>query len=291
MRTFIPVAFGVVLLLAAYLKATALVTAPPPVDGGVDFASLFGWAAVGVEGGLAAWLLSGLAPAAARRGAIVVLAVFTVVAGTYTLLGKASCGCFGDAAVRPAWVFLLDLGFLVAFLLLKPRTAGETPWRTFRIAATAAVACGLTALLVADGARAEARTVYADPPAWVGRPFPLLAYVEDAAILADLARGDRTVLLVSRDCGACAEHLSSLSEHEPADIYIIEVAGRAMADRTPLPQVGLRDVRIVGRVPWEVRLAGGVVRDVDQSADTSTSHRGRSIHSRITASAGLFSGV
>ena len=293
MQTFIPIAFGVVLLLAAYLKATALVTAPPPVEGGIDLASLFGWAAVAVEGALAAWLLLGLAPLAAWRTAVVVLAVFTIVSGGYALLGKQSCGCFGDVAVRPAWVFVLDLGFLTAFLWLKPRPGGDARpgVATFRVAVTAAVACGLAASLVVDAARVEARTVYADPPAWVGRPFPLLAYVEDEAALADLTRGDRTVLLVSRDCGECAEHLSSLARDDFRGVYLIEVSGRAMADRTPLPQIGLRDVRVVGRVPWEVRLADGLVRDVAHPPETSTSHLGFSIHSRMIASAGFPSGV
>jgi hypothetical protein len=94
------VALGLLLLVAAALKAHQLATQPLPER---DLLSsrwvLVLW--VEAEIALSLWLLSGLVRRAGWAAALVCFSLFSVVTLHKALAGETSCGCFGVVEVSP----------------------------------------------------------------------------------------------------------------------------------------------------------------------------------------------
>jgi hypothetical protein len=214
--------FAALLLVAAGLKAD-LVFNDPIVRSRTGAFARHLLSAV-TEAAVAAWLLSGVAPAWARRAAIALLSVFVAVAGWHLLRGDADCGCFGRVRVHPAWTVAIDAAALASVWLFgrgmsPPTAAGVRPRRNrpsgVRIFLAGLAGLGVPALIVLFGAdpfKPQSETggaidaVILDPRGWDGKPFPLLDELAPSA--QDVAKGKWVVILVNHACHKCEEYLA-----------------------------------------------------------------------------------
>jgi len=208
--------FAATLLLAAMAKLAGGVVP----DGTVLSSRAMTLAAVGAEFLLGAWLLSGIGAArAATAGRWFFTALFGV-ALYEALLGRESCGCLG-AGIRlnPWYAVGFDLVAVVAFTLVPSRARGSQPTRSRRFAFGAwltsrSFACVAIAILalqlkpsrLTDGGDiiGSGNLVAVDPQNWVGRPLPLLPYIEGAD---PLAVGRWVVVFYHHGCSSCKRRI------------------------------------------------------------------------------------
>jgi hypothetical protein len=291
-RQIVSAALAGVLLVAAGLKAESVLGSRIAAE--IDRAGMLSLAAAGAECVIAAWLLSGWAPVAARRVAMGLLVVFAGVAGWRLVSGAADCGCFGRLHVHPAWTFSFDLLALVGLWLVGrgPRPiggvagplSGGSPVRCVFAVLVAAVVPTATVfaagrLLEPRGGAGGAALVVLEPETWPGKPLPMLEYVADRTARAELASGRYTVVLFNRDCHVCQEHLARLAAGRPvaatagglgeatSTLRLMDVAPpdtpRDAIVPPALKQVPLRqDVQYIVEVPVEVTIADGIVQSV-----------------------------
>jgi len=211
---------GCILLTAAVLKGWELATEPVAND------SIFSYrwsltAQVEVELFLALWLLSGLYRRQVWWAALVGFAFFSCVTLYKGLSGAASCGCFGKVEVSPWYTLVLDLAAVAALLLFRPVVQADRQTRAVRMRVAVAtlllLAVGIPggvamvgyqpAALANDGQLiGEGEFVLLEPETWVGKPFPLLDYID---IGDQLAEGDWIVLLYHHDCPSCREAIAA----------------------------------------------------------------------------------
>lgn len=225
------VLLAMLLLVSAGLKTHELATEPVPagpsvldsrwvLSAVVQFEILFGF-----------WLVFGLHPIGTRRLAIVCFVAFACVALYKGISGEPSCGCFGRVQVSPWYTLALDLAVVAALVCCRPATGQSTsagqpasstelPGRSceatkigwvlalwLAIGLPAGVAIGraqpaaldLTGEILGDSA-----FVLLEPDAWLGKPFPLLRYIDRGD---RLARDEWIVVLYRHDCPACREML------------------------------------------------------------------------------------
>lgn len=112
------VALGLVLLVAAGLKAHQLAT-EPILGRGILNSPLFLIGLVEFELLLGVWLLFGLYPRYTRLAAVGVFAVFACVSLLQALRGQPTCGCFGKVAIDPWYTFAFDSVAVVCLLVIK----------------------------------------------------------------------------------------------------------------------------------------------------------------------------
>jgi hypothetical protein len=289
-------AFAGLLLVAAGLKADVAFNDP--------FArSHIGEAArhllaAATEAAVAAWLLSGVAPAWARRAAIALLSVFVAVAGWHFLRGDADCGCFGRVRVHPGWTLAIDAAALTslwyfgrglnasrsspATVSSRVRMARPNGVRIFLAVAAGLGVPGFTMLLASDPFKPRSEwedsvaidATLLDPRGWDGKPFPLLGELVPSD--QDPAKGKWVVILVNHGCHKCEQYLASTDfdalrrtdgpEAPPRSLGVIELraddsGGAAEAPRgATLIALRLRKgpVYLVGG-PYEIYLSEGVV--------------------------------
>ena len=115
-------ALGLLLALAATLKAIQFVEAPPMARLGPVLWIL-------AEVWMALWLVSGLTPRWAWTAALVLFGGLAGVSGWEAAAGEASCGCFGNIHVSPWITLALDAGAIVALLLTRPARANISATR------------------------------------------------------------------------------------------------------------------------------------------------------------------
>lgn len=135
----------VVLMAAAGLKTADLMSRPAELSG------LWGSRELGValvlgEICLCAWLISGLFYRWAWRGLIVVLGMFTAYNFYQALMGKSSCGCFGQVSVNPWITMVLDIVLLAIVIACHPRASVEQSGKRFF-----RVRLGITGILLSVG--------------------------------------------------------------------------------------------------------------------------------------------
>ena len=192
--------FAALLLVAAGLKADLAFNDPIVRSHTAEFARHLLSAVT--EAGVAAWLLSGVAPAWARRAAMALLSVFVAVAGWHLLRGDADCGCFGRGLPARA---------------AAPAGARRRRNRPGGVRIFLAVLAGLgvpalTVLFGADPFKPQSETggaidaVILDPRGWDGKPFPLLGELVPSG--QDVAKGKWVVILVNHACHKCEEYLA-----------------------------------------------------------------------------------
>jgi hypothetical protein len=215
--------FAGLLLVAAGLKADLAFNDPIVRSRTGEFARHL--LAALTEAGVAAWLLSGVAPAWARRAAIALLSVFVAVSGWHLLRGDVDCGCFGRVRVHPAWTVAIDAAALASVwffghgIFAPAVPAGVRPYgsrpRGVRIFLAVLAGLGvpaLTVLFAADPFKPQSETdgaidaVILDPRGWDGKPFPLLG--ELAPSDPNVAKGKWVVILVNHACHKCEEYLA-----------------------------------------------------------------------------------
>jgi hypothetical protein len=115
--------------------------------------------------------------------------------------------------------------------------------------------------------QSSGNVVVFDPGSSNGKPFPLLAVLDDAS-REDLSRGRRTVILFDHDCEVCGKYLVARSAASNArEFRVINVEGKVPPGaRGPWSLFKIASLRPGARcvvdVPVEVVLIEGVVRDV-----------------------------
>jgi hypothetical protein len=282
LRAVIPYVVGCALLVAGALKVAGLLgeRAGTSVLPGAPWVQALG---VGVDVLLGWALIVGVYPRAVRPLTVVVFAAFACVSGFSLLAGRETCGCFGPVSVHPAYTLVLDLLVCAVVLLWKPLQSQYHARRAMAWAAVCVLSVGLWWIVGGSartgagagggvGPAADFGPVHLDPPAWKGQPFPLTPYLDAGG---DLGRGQRTVVLIRRECGTCGQVLDRLGspEYRPVvpdtwPVLVVEVPSRAEApqqDEDPLPGgrfVARRlpaDREWVGRTPVILWLSDGIV--------------------------------
>ena len=114
------VSIAATLMVAALLKAWQLATEPVLGHSILDNRWLL-IAVVEGELGLACCLLAGVAPKLTWLAALGCFSMFTLVSLSKGLAGEASCHCFGRLPTNPFLTATLDLSFVVALLIWRPR--------------------------------------------------------------------------------------------------------------------------------------------------------------------------
>jgi hypothetical protein len=183
-------------------------------------------------------LLSGLWPRLVWFAAMACFALFSGLTLYKALSGEASCGCFGRVAVNPWYTLVLDLSTVTALAIFRPRPepvrAPPTPRYRLATAIVAILAAGVpSGIAIASYAPVAVSEegdlvdaggiVILEPEKWVGKPFPLLKYID---IGDQLAKGKWVVFLYHHDCPKCRKaipkYLRSMAQ---------EVGGQSEASR------------------------------------------------------------
>jgi hypothetical protein len=112
------------------------------------------WLLIVVEAGLAVWLASGTAPAAAGLAATVLFAAFAVRLAVARARGarRLPCNCFGAGAERPAWLLIgraLGLAVLAALVVLAPPAPSGDDLLVGAVALLTVAVVALTVLVLA----------------------------------------------------------------------------------------------------------------------------------------------
>ena len=275
---------GLLLIVAAILKAVQLVTEPAAVfvhPLGRHFLPVN----VGAELTLGVLVLSGLYWRVLRW---FVLALFSGFAG-YSLYialdGETSCGCFGPIQINPWWTFGLDVavvaGLLISALSDHRETEAEhtslerflapaaSPRHHRWIVVAAAIVAITTTLLVryasqpsavAGGLVPAGNLVILEPEKWIGQKLPIVDAVD-----ADLSQGDWVVLLHRHDCPKCQEEVARYEQRATAGerVALVEVPpyGNSGQHGINCLYARLQETREwFVQTPVEIRLTNGVVR-------------------------------
>ncbi len=173
----------------------------------------FGITIILLECMLGILVLSGLWQHQVMRIALTVFAVFAGLSFYRAAIGAESCGCFGSVRVNPWVTFALDLGIVAALCVARPMGTPSSNWSAPRLAtALGAYALVVVALLAwmhhpaqiaaAGSVGREGQLVILEPETWLGKPFPLVQYIDTDA---ELARGEWLIVLHRHDCAKCAD--------------------------------------------------------------------------------------
>ncbi|MFO7907841.1 MAG: hypothetical protein R6U98_34665 [Pirellulaceae bacterium] len=247
---------GLLLLLAAVLKGSQLLTAPT-AETGLLTSRWFLMGVVEYEFALSVLLLLGLFPGFTWLASLATFCLFLVVAGAKLVAGEPSCGCFGGLEIPPAVILCVDL--IVVGLLLWARPArgsasssvGEgRRWRSLRVK----VACSLLLLVGLPAAYGmatfqpasltheglltlDSNIVVLEPEKWVGMSFPLAKYLKGGGALM---RGHWRAVLYHHDCPKCREYVAALRSSKPSRNPSEEGVQRVAI--IEIPPFGTRDV-------------------------------------------------
>lgn len=280
---------GIILLVAAGLKAHELFTGPVAAEGWLGNRWLHA-AVFEFEVLLGLWLLVGVLPRAAWGVALVTFGAFAGVTLYSALSGAASCGCFGRVKISPWYTFSLDVVAVAALLWYRPvspppRQDLPPVRRGFAVAALALVlvvtpVAALLALkepveivdeadlqqLVQDQPRAieegELRTVggtaMLKPQLWIDKRMPLFGKID---VGDQLREGRWTVVLYHHDCDHCREALPKyelLARERQADpaapkMAFIETPPYGQPHQSPLTDSPALTGKLSDDVNWFVQ--------------------------------------
>lgn len=215
---------GVVLLIAAALKGYAVAT-EPIIGTGILGTRWFAIAVVNVEMFCGMWLLLSWLPVWTWRGAVALFSLFAVISVSKIIAGEASCGCFGRVPVSPWWTLGFDLVAMGALVWAWPMGCTDLASKdgtgargyamgmpaiaflAIAVAANVLLSSYRPSFLAEDGVIVgDSGVVVLEPEKWVGKPFPLLKYID---IGDQLATGQWRVLLYHHDCPTCQEVVRS----------------------------------------------------------------------------------
>lgn len=205
------IALACVLLTASALKCWQLATEPATGTGllesrpilmvTVEFELFFGFLLLANIWAKPSWAL-----------ALACFGLFTCVSVCKALSGHASCGCFGRVSVNPWYTGILDLAVVVSLLRSRPKESYFTTRRAIAVlviwlligfpAAYAMARYTPTRLSDMEDILGKGKVVVLEPEKWIGKPFPLLDYID---IGAELREGEWGVLLYHHDCPQCRE--------------------------------------------------------------------------------------
>lgn len=214
-RKVLHVLLGIVLLAAACLKGEEFATGfylNPPLP-----SRYFLFLLIQAELLLAVWLLTGPIHKMCWRLVLITFGFFALFSLNTALHGQNSCGCFGRVPINPWYTALLDLAAVLALAIFRPTNVhAKSPcrkWRQMLLIATGILGSGLLAAAAAQSKPADLGDggvitgpglVLLDPQSWVGKPLPILPYID---IEEDLSVGSWILVLVHDDCPKCREVL------------------------------------------------------------------------------------
>ena len=215
------VVLGLVLLIAAGLKAHQLST-EPTLETGLLNSRWFLIAVVELELLFGLWLLAGLYPKQTRYAALIFFAALAGISLSKALSGAATCGCFGAVEVNPWYTFALNAAAIFAFSFATPCIASvniRASLARFAFVGVCALACVVlsvsmfgyaTATLADDGTIiGDSNTVVLKPDRWVGKRFPLLGHID----IGDALRSGKWIVFFHRPgCPKCEAALEWLQE-------------------------------------------------------------------------------
>ena len=156
---------------------------------------------------------------------IAVFASFSGVSLSRAFAGAETCSCLGAIHVKPSLMLLVDVLILTAFVTCSPSALSNS--QRNRGVVLAGLLCFLGFGLDTYHARYELQrrlqeasesasglvfsdqTVVVSPQRWIGKPFPLLRYID---IGDELGRGDWNVVLYRHGCPRCEKLLAQLKD-------------------------------------------------------------------------------
>jgi len=218
----ISLAAGSLLLFSAGAKARQIAINPAAFLGGewLKTAELL-W--LPFEAALGLWLLTNLRGRSARWVAASVFFIFSLATAYKWHSQETSCGCFGELAVRPSSMLVLDICMMISLVVAAQLSlqCGPTArrWALTALAlaygvATAATGFGLGNAHVTiskDGVLVQQVLVPGD---WVGHEMPLLDHID---VGDELRRGEWILLLYRHDCPQCQQVLATIADRHPPD--------------------------------------------------------------------------
>lgn len=231
---------GLVLLLAAGLKAHQLAT-QPVVGSGLLSSRAVLIVELECEIILGVWLLSGVFARLAWLVTTASFVAFSFITYSKAVQGEASCGCFGVVTVSPWITLVMDILAVSALVTLRRGFWQSLPAARMRLrlatACLGVVALGAPAAMAAMSFKAAVidpagqiigagKWVLLEPETWTGKKLPILRYLHmDNA--AELAKGKWAVILYRHDCPHCREELgkmrASLKGTEPPRMAFVEL--------------------------------------------------------------------
>lgn len=212
---------------------------------GIDGAVFLAWIALAeLWLGIAIVIAAIVQPVAAWRLCFTVFIAFSFVAAAATVLGAASCGCWGRLSVSPGVMCVFDVSAAGLLWWLRPNNTTEFrfAFAPKSILAPAIVAFCLTATVsplvlghlrqsnspAPAGLTIHGNLIVAAPDDWTGQPLPVTPWLENAQ---DLRFGRWRVVFYHHDCPSCRRLLDRISEQEisrdvggrPSRVALIEV--------------------------------------------------------------------
>ncbi len=203
--TLVRLLVGVLLLLAAILKAHQLLTVPVSGDGFFDSYPLR-IVIVELELILGGWLVCGISQIISRRVVFCFVLLFASSTSYKVITGASSCGCFGVLNVNPWFTLILDALLIAGLALWKPSTQGANvpvfmtrnlsllQHMSILVIAMTGVIFAIVALLSAptrelpiiSGSNGDSQLVLLEPETWVGKRLPISKYINKPDLTADL---------------------------------------------------------------------------------------------------------
>jgi len=124
---FTPLVLAAVFVIAAFHKVDQLTSGHVP-EADLWSTRAFLTSLVVFELALALWLLSGLHARSARYASIAVFFGFLQFVLHSALTGERNCHCFGETAVHPWIMVILDIALLAVLMNWRPTAPGVTAW-------------------------------------------------------------------------------------------------------------------------------------------------------------------
>ena len=222
---------------------------------------------------LATWLISGIRPRASRLLAILFFAFFALVSLYKSARGDQTCNCFGNLSVNPRHMFLVDITILLLLLVHVPiqlhssLVNGHSLRLGFVIVMVSLIGLpGTIAMTIYTPAgvnnegkiTSDADVVTFDPRLFIGKPFPLLQYIDCGH---ELSNGKWYILLYHQNCPRCSEEikhilqLSRISDNRRSESFFALVEIPPIMNLHPVTDSALgrsdcRQCSILGRRKW-----------------------------------------
>jgi hypothetical protein len=244
-----------VLLVAAILKGHQLIVGMAPIPGWWNTR----WFVIGqieIEIVVGLWAIMGFGTPAIWLTLITLYTAFSLVTLYKAIEGTESCGCFGAFSMSPWYTFCMDVAAIGALLSCKssvrtgPRRSISEKRRLFYACAVAGalVAVPSATLLLRASQPIERSqsfpgtgTIVLQPGEWVGRTFPLAAYID---IGAELLKNNWIVLIYRADCEHCQLVVPFYEQLSDANLKSSELPKVALIELPPYARTGRGLLRI-----------------------------------------------
>jgi hypothetical protein len=245
---------GVVIFIAAILKAYQLATVPlPPVVQGSVFTPLLEFLnnryllvfVIEVEIFFSLFLFSGIWKQWAWFLSLFCFSAFTIVSAMKGLSGENSCGCFGVITVNPWFTAMFDLMIVILLAIFHERfnfNIALSIWEKQKLFVIAIIWIILTVpvlltifslkqVQVTLGTEMTTpngkKKIILEPETWKDKKFPLIAHFTQPADGEILKQGTWKIILIHTDCPNCRKLISEMENQNTTNIALIEIPSPA----------------------------------------------------------------